>query len=215
MENPNRREREKNMREGEIISAAEKIFCLKGFDDTSMDEIAKEAQFTKRTLYQYFTNKEELYFAAVLKGLKSLFTYLQKAADNEQTGYLKLFQLSKCYYSFYKDFPETLRLINYIGYVKRKSQEDSQRKKDLLKFNNELFKFVAFIINEGKADGSIRNDLDSTKASFSLTFMMTGFFNQLSITGETFTENFELDLENFSFFSIDLLLNSIKNNKQE
>lgn len=51
MENLTRREREKLIREEEILSAAEKIFCEKGYDSASMDEIAIVAQFTKRTIY--------------------------------------------------------------------------------------------------------------------------------------------------------------------
>ena len=45
-----RRERERLVRESEIIAAAEKLFIVKGFDNTTMDEIAKAAEFTKRTV---------------------------------------------------------------------------------------------------------------------------------------------------------------------
>lgn len=212
MENMTRREREKLVREEEIIVAAEKIFCQKGFDNASMDEIAITAQFTKRTLYQYFENKEDLYFAAALKGFKKLFAYLQEAAENEQTGFMKIYQSSIGYYKFYREFPETLRLINYIGHVRKNSIEVSQRQRELMQFDKELFESVARVIVEGKEDGSIRADLDAVKVTFSIIFMMTGFFNQLSTTGETFMKNFALDGEEFSFFTLDLLFRSIKNN---
>ena len=47
-----RRERERLAREAEILSAAERLFITKGYENTTMDVIAKEAEFTKRTLYQ-------------------------------------------------------------------------------------------------------------------------------------------------------------------
>jgi len=210
MNNGTRRERERMMREGEIVAAAEKIFGQKGFEAASMDEIAVEAQFTKRTLYQYFENKEELFFAAAHNGYKKLFSYLQEASENEQTGFMKLLQGNKGYYRFYKEFPEVLMLIGEIGQVKKKTGEGSQRLKELMKVDNEMFQWVARVIEEGKADGSIREDLDSIKATFSIIFMMTGFFNQLSITGETFMKHFSLEAEDFSNYSIDLLFSSIK-----
>ena len=214
MENLSRREREKKIREEEIITAAEKIFCQKGFEEASMDGIAAEAQFTKRTLYQYFTNKEDLYFAVILlKGFRKLFNYLQEAAENEETGFMKIYHSSIGYYKFYKEYPEMLKLMSYIGYVKKKSKEDSERRKELVAFNNEIFKWVAKLIEEGKRDGSICNDLDTAKTSFSIVFMITGFFNQITASGETFTEHFALKLEEFIFFNIDLLFRSIKNNK--
>ena len=49
----------------EILSAALMLFGEKGFNGTTMDEIAKEMGFTKAALYQYFTSKEDL-FSSVL-----------------------------------------------------------------------------------------------------------------------------------------------------
>lgn len=214
MENTTRRERERQIREEEIIEAAEKIFYEKGYDDASMAEIALAAQFTRKTLYQYFVNKEELYFAAALKGFEKLTAYLLEAVKNEQTGYMKIYKSSIGYYKFYKDHPQTLRLIGYLGRVKKKSKLESQRKVELDQYNYKLFQSVAKAIEEGKNDGSIRKDLDAEKAAVSLIFMMTGFFNQLAATGETFMENFSLEGESFCSFSMDLLFKSIINNTQ-
>ena len=61
MQNLSRRDREKMVREAEIVQAAEEIFRQNGYENTSMDDIAKKAQFTKRTLYQYFPSKEHLF----------------------------------------------------------------------------------------------------------------------------------------------------------
>lgn len=210
MHNGTRRERERLVREEEIIHAAAKVFGQKGFEGASMDEIALEAQFTKRTLYLYFENKEELFFAAATLGFKKLFSYLEKSSQGGLTGFDKLVQGSKGYYCFYKDFPETLRLIGEVGQVKKKVGEGSPRLKSLMQIDNELFQFTAKTIQEGINDGSIRDDINAVKATFSIIFMMTGFFNQLSVTGETFMGHFALEPEDFSSYSMDLLFSSIK-----
>lgn len=213
MDKLTRRERERIRREEEIIAAAEKIFGQKGFESTSMDEIALEAQFTKRTLYQYFENKEDLYFAAVQNAFMKLFSFLQKATETEMSGYMKLQQANEGYYGCYKESPETLRMIGEMGYVKKKVRAESKWFKSMMETDDAMFKWVAEIIEEGKNDGSIRADLDSVKVTISIVFMMTGFFNQLSMTGETFLNYFSLEAEDFSHFSMDLLLGSIKNNE--
>ncbi|MGE5676965.1 MAG: TetR/AcrR family transcriptional regulator [Pseudomonadota bacterium] len=209
MEGMTRREREKQAREEEIITAAEKIFCVKGFEEASMDEIAAESQFTKRTLYQYFTSKEELYFAVALKGMKKLGRYIYEASEKEKTGFLKIKSSAKGYYRFYRDFPETLRLMSYIGHVKKKSGGEGKWRKELMQFDDNMFLALAGVIDEGKTDGSIREDIDAKMASYSLIFMMTGFFTQLSTTGETFMKHFSLEDGDFTGFSIDLLLSSV------
>lgn len=210
MQTITRRERERQVRESEIIAAAERIFGEKGFEGASMDEIAAEAQFTKRTLYLYFADKEDLFFAAALRGFHALFDYLRTASEGGRTGYARLEKGGKAYFRFYREHPRTMRLIGEIGQVKKKARVGSERLQDLMKIDNGMFQWVAKSLEEGKADGSIRSGLDSLKTSFSVIFIMTGFFNQLSQTGGTFMEHFGLDPEEFCDYSMDLLFDSIR-----
>ena len=48
------------MKKNQVIEAARKLFHQFGFKKVSMDEIAKEAGVTKKTIYMYFGSKEEL-----------------------------------------------------------------------------------------------------------------------------------------------------------
>lgn len=45
-----------------IALSAIKLFCEKGIQQTSIDEIAKSAEVAKGTIYLYFKNKEEIVF---------------------------------------------------------------------------------------------------------------------------------------------------------
>ena len=48
------------MKEEQIINAARELFRTYGFKKVSMDEIARKAGVTKRTVYKYFSSKQEL-----------------------------------------------------------------------------------------------------------------------------------------------------------
>lgn len=48
------------MKEEQIVNAARDLFTMYGYKKVSMDEIAKKAGVTKRTVYMYFNSKEEL-----------------------------------------------------------------------------------------------------------------------------------------------------------
>ena len=50
----------------EVINAARDLFTKYGYKKVSMDEIAKEANVTKKTIYSYFSDKEAMfkYFAS-------------------------------------------------------------------------------------------------------------------------------------------------------
>lgn len=49
-----------------IMDAATKVFLSKGYDGTSMDEIAAVAHVSKQTVYKHFADKERLFTEIVL-----------------------------------------------------------------------------------------------------------------------------------------------------
>lgn len=48
-----------------LISAAKNLFIKKGYDDTTMSDIALESGLSRRTLYTYFVSKVEIYQAVI------------------------------------------------------------------------------------------------------------------------------------------------------
>jgi AcrR family transcriptional regulator len=60
-----RKEREKRARQEEILTAARALFALKGYHNTTLEEIAHHAEFGKGTIYNYFSSKEELFYGII------------------------------------------------------------------------------------------------------------------------------------------------------
>lgn len=50
-------------RKEQILGAAERIFAQKGFHESTISEIAKEAKVSEGTIYEYFSSKEGLLFS--------------------------------------------------------------------------------------------------------------------------------------------------------
>jgi len=64
-----RRERERLMHRKEIMDAAVEVFSKKGFFNATLDEIAQKAEFSKGTLYLYFSSKEELLYSILQENI--------------------------------------------------------------------------------------------------------------------------------------------------
>jgi len=60
-----RRRREREQRRKDILAAAETLFARKGYDSTSIEEIAGLAEVSPGTVYFYFENKEDLLLSLV------------------------------------------------------------------------------------------------------------------------------------------------------
>lgn len=63
---------EEDAKEAAIIEAAQTTFLARGFDAASMDAIALAAGVSKRTVYNRFRSKEELFAAAINESCKRL-----------------------------------------------------------------------------------------------------------------------------------------------
>jgi AcrR family transcriptional regulator len=214
METLSRRDREKQTRENEMIQAAEAIFRQKGYENSSMDDIAREAQFTKRTLYQYFTSKDELFFAVLRKGMGKLQSAIEASIQPQANGFEKIQQVYQASYRFYLEYPEIFKLLNSIGPARKSEADTNENREGYLVANDAMFRGLAAIISEGQADGSISPELEPHKTAMSLLFIMTGLFNQLAVSGNSFSIHFGMDVKDFSAFTMGLILRTIQNQDQ-
>ena len=65
-----RKKREREMRRQQIMIAAKRIFTQKGYEKSTMEDIAREAELSPGTLYLYFKSKDELYASLCLRVLR-------------------------------------------------------------------------------------------------------------------------------------------------
>ena len=68
-------------REQQMLEAADRVFARRGYQASSMDEIAAEVGVTKPMLYAYFGSKEGLYLASVQRAGEMLAQRLRDSAE--------------------------------------------------------------------------------------------------------------------------------------
>jgi len=78
-----RRARERSQRRREILDAARQHFARGGYAGTTLEEIARQAEFAKPTLYQFFTGKEHLFHSILADGYQDLLGILRKTLAGE------------------------------------------------------------------------------------------------------------------------------------
>ncbi len=204
-----RKEEERRQREERMVSSAERLFCEKGFDTVSVDEIAREAEFTKRTLYHYFNSKHDLFFAVALRSYRNLAAFCQRGFDTGKTGFDRLSSGLYAYLEYTQSHPGIRYVMSEVGRLRR-STSDSPNLQKWLEFDAQLFSDVADVIKQGMKDGTIRSDLDPMKGTFSIIFLSTGFFRLLAETGEHFADHFDIDVNEFGRDSLELLLDAVR-----
>jgi len=111
-----RKKREKRQREAVILEAAKKLFFAKGYVKATMDEIALAAEISKPTIYQYFKNKDHLYFSLMIPFIEDLGQQFRKIevrlrAGQYRTGKKLVGDLFQVSLTSYESTPEVFQII--------------------------------------------------------------------------------------------------------
>lgn len=97
------------MRE-KILDISKIMFVEQGYDKTSLRSIAKKLSISPGTIYLYFKNKDDLFFAIHEEGFKLLHERM-KAKMGIKDPVFRLKELSRAYIQFAWDFPEYYDLM--------------------------------------------------------------------------------------------------------
>lgn len=66
-----------------ILEIAAPLFSANDFHEVNMELVAKKAEISKGTIYNYFKSKEDLYFSIIYSRLSKLINELQKKIDEQ------------------------------------------------------------------------------------------------------------------------------------
>lgn len=108
-----RKEMERNFKKDFVADIALDLFQRSHFDQVSMDEIAREAEFGKGTLYKLFSGKEEILVHVICRGIQELCSELEsKCLVGRQTTQVMetLFELEYDFYTKYSNLVVAMML---------------------------------------------------------------------------------------------------------
>ena len=96
-------EAQQNRRRKEIANASVHLFLEKGFNETSMREIAKTAGVGKSTLYDYFKSKEEILISYFRSETMKIADQARQIAEQEISVSEKLGQIMRLHLTYLVD----------------------------------------------------------------------------------------------------------------
>jgi AcrR family transcriptional regulator len=98
-------------RREQLLLVARGIFAERGFQATTMDDIAKEAGFTKPILYQYFESKNELYHEIVAQTAQKLLSSLDAAVSSVESPRTKIEVAFRVYFEMVVTETDAFRIL--------------------------------------------------------------------------------------------------------
>ncbi|GAH12029.1 unnamed protein product, partial [marine sediment metagenome] len=153
-------------------------------EDTTMNQIANESEFSKGTLYNYFKSKDDLYLAIGTKAYEIIIDYTKYFVEKKDLGVEQLKAVGYAYYEFMKNYPDYAHIFHDITI---KLPILAQKSKDKLTVNEKEYldrteaygKQFRDVITNAIKTGTIRSDKDPALIGFTLFMMMSGIMKEL------------------------------------
>jgi AcrR family transcriptional regulator len=179
-----------------ILSAAGELFDIRGIDRVPIADIVAAAGIRASTLYEYFSNKDEIVWALVEEAmLKSSAKILEASKTATGPALGRITALLEALGDELVNHPQRVRLM---------AQFDAMYARDwsaerLLALEDRLFpgrfKPLSNLIREGIADGSLRSDLDPDLTLHSIVNAVVGSQRRLASLGNRVEQEYGQPIE--------------------
>ena len=204
-----RKERETQLRKQIILEAAEKLFLSNGYEATTMDEIANEAEFSKGTVYKYFISKDELYIAIGIKAYELIINYTREFSVKEAPGIKQIMSVGYAYYEFTKEHPPYANIFHDIALkipdIAIKLKETlSEIENEYFKLSNTYRDIFIKILNDAVKINAIRSDKNPFLIGYILSTLTNGLINDL-MQSKNFIDRLGLNSDEIVDFVFEIL----------
>lgn len=197
-----------------IINTAEKLFYSIGVSETTMDKLAKESGYTKRTLYSYFDSKEDIYYEVLLKSFKKLNLFIKTRLEENSNinGFNKIKLLGSYLIEFSRNNPESFKAIYDFqnkGIEKILENETAAR---CYEEGQYVVEIMQDCLNYGVKNNELKSDIDINKTFVVLWAVISGMINIINYKSEYVEKYLHENIEDVLDYSNDLLFNCLKSN---
>jgi TetR/AcrR family fatty acid metabolism transcriptional regulator len=145
----------KIIRRESIIQAAIEVFSKRDFKTASISEIAQTAGVADGTIYQYFRNKEDLFFSIPIEKTNEFRSQLELHLEGISGAFNKIRKFVWYFLYFFKMNPDYGRILMLEMRVSK-----SFVKTETYGFLKQSVSQVMNVIIEGQNEGIIRQDTD-------------------------------------------------------
>ena len=203
-----RKERERQQRREEILRAAETVFFSRGFEKSTMDEIAEAAELSKGTLYLYFRSKDDLHMAVARNAISQLSAHTSRAAESGGTAIEKLRWMGWACIEFSRTHPDQMKAIITLEELEPGSISWSTSEIRHMIYNESTVGTVIQVVEQGVAEQLIRSDLPAVQIAHTLWISVLSVIRFVTMK-ESLFEMLELPPERLYESHFELVINGI------
>ncbi len=163
-----RKEREREEMRRLILDAAQKLFLTNGYEKVSIRNIADEIEYSPATIYLYYKDKNELFFALHQMAFDKLIAEFAPIAELEKPMD-KLIEMGRLYIRFAFENPELFDLM----FILTAPMDAIEYRQDIWDDGHRAFYVLQNVVQECIDAGAIKHP-DAERAGLMIWSMVHG-----------------------------------------
>ncbi|MEM1340652.1 MAG: TetR/AcrR family transcriptional regulator [Bacteroidota bacterium] len=174
-----KRETKKQLKHDAILKVSEDLMLKNGLHSLNMNDVAREANLAKGTLYLYFGSREEIIGALALKARIMLLNIFKQNIFGNKSSIEKLKGIVLANYTFLKQNKLYYELVSFYEIIERETETPEMQ--SVIK---EITELIVSIIEQGKSKNEIKKSIDPAILSFSMWGMTVGIMQLIKSKSE-------------------------------
>ena len=185
-----------------VMMAAEELFEKKGFNSTSIDDIAYCTGISKSTLYVYFKSKQVIWDSIVCKYMEQLLETAEAAAEAKGSFEDRYYMLCFDIAGKFEEHPLFYKAT--LGTISMDMGQEIYRK--IYETGEKINETVAEFIRSGIEEGTVRKDLDIYPAVIMMWSSISGIISMAVDKEEYLKARFNMSRQDYLKNAFKMLL---------
>lgn len=209
------RKQQMEQRTHQILQAALNLFCEKGIEDSSVEEVAKEAGVGPATIYRYFETKAELAISAGIAYWQKIAAKYTGALSEpeyiEMSGYNQMHCIFQIILKIFEEEYMFLKFLQEFDIFVRRYQITKERLAEYEECILNLKPYVTNALDKGLQDKTLDFSYTVEEVYFSVMHTLLSLMQKLSYNGYMLNSDDRIGLTVQVGITADLLLKGLEN----
>ncbi len=192
-----------------IMKAAEKLFSEKGYAQTTIDDISKASEYSRRTIYTYYESKDDILHHIIEKGLQTLKTDIECAVNSNDDFVMGYRAICMAMSQYQKEYPHSIDNVNNSNAANIDLSNASDTVKHILGLGTEINTILESFVERGKKSGVVRKDIVPMLTVYVLWSSINALLTLADTKGPFICAQFAVSEDEFLDYGFKQIINSI------